>query len=219
MTAVFYRDTNHSYPLAVTANGMYINDEKGKAYLDMCGGAAVSCLGHQHPDIIAALKAQIEIMSFAHTAFFSSEPQERLAAALCEKYGEAGAKAYFTAGGSEANETALKLSWQYWQAKGYPEKTKIISRQCSYHGNTLGALSVSGNTARRSPVEGLCMIGRVSNPVMLIGISEEMKLMLSMVLGQHYSLRTQLSQQDQKLLPRLLRSLLWGLLLVLWLRQ
>lgn len=155
MTAVFHRDTNHFYPLAATASGMYIHDEKGKAYLDMCGGAAVSCLGHQHPDIIAALKAQIETMSFAHTAFFSNEPQERLAAALCEKYGEVGAKAYFTAGGSEANETALKLSWQYWQAKGYPEKIKIISRQHGYHGNTLGALSVSGNPARRLPVEGL----------------------------------------------------------------
>ncbi len=155
MNAVSYRANNPSYPLAVKAEGMYIYDSEGKAYLDMCGGAAVSCLGHSHPEVVEVIKTQVDKVAFAHTAFFSNEPQEQLAEILCNHFGEVGAKAYFTSGGSEANETALKLAWQYWQAVGQPNKTKIISRQYSYHGNTLGALSVSGNPTRRLPVEAL----------------------------------------------------------------
>jgi len=149
MGAVFSRNLGQSYPLAKRAAGMYIYDASGKAYLDMCGGAAVSCLGHSHPDVLTALHAQLDNMAFAHTAFFSSAPQEALADTLVQRFGEPGAKAYFTSGGSEANETALKMVWQYWRAEGKPEKTKIISREHSYHGNSFGALSVSGNPARR----------------------------------------------------------------------
>ena len=155
MGAVFSRNLRESYPLAARASGMYIYDDTGKGYLDMCGGAAVSCLGHQHPDVLEALHTQLDEMAFAHTAFFSNGPQEALAEALTRRFGEPGAKAYFTAGGSEANETAIKMAWQYWRVAGKPEKTKIISRQHSYHGNTFGALSVSGNPARRKALEGL----------------------------------------------------------------
>lgn len=157
MGAVFTRSFDHAYPVAVRADGMYIYDDSGKAYLDMCGGAAVSCLGHRHPDVIAALHRQIDNMAFAHTAFFTNGPQEQLAMALTSRFGEDGARAYFTAGGSEANETAVKMAWQYWRAAGKPQKTKIISREHSYHGNTFGALSVSGNPARRQPLNGLLM--------------------------------------------------------------
>ena len=149
MSSVFYRKTTKNYPLAVKSQGMYIFDETGKKYLDMSGGAAVSCLGHQHPIVIKALSEQIAIMSFAHTAFFSNKPQENLATLLASKFGEEGAKVYFTSGGSEANETAIKLAWQYWRAKGQSSKQKIISREHSYHGNTYGALSMSGNKPRR----------------------------------------------------------------------
>jgi len=149
MSAVFTRDLHSVYPVAMRAAGMYIYDERGKAYLDMSGGAAVSCLGHQHPAVLAALHDQIDTMAFAHTAFFTNRPQEKLAELLTARFGEPGAKVYFTAGGSEANETALKLVWQYWRLLGKPNKTKIISRQHSYHGNTLGALSASGAPRRR----------------------------------------------------------------------
>jgi len=128
---------------------MYIFDHTGKQYLDMSGGAAVSCLGHGHPRVVQALCDQIKTMSFAHTAFFSNEPQEKLANLLASKFAEAGARVYFTSGGSEANETALKLVWQYWRAKGQPGRKKIISRTHSYHGNTLATLSASGNLPRR----------------------------------------------------------------------
>jgi adenosylmethionine-8-amino-7-oxononanoate aminotransferase len=101
---------------------MYLQDSDGRRYLDMSGGAAVSCLGHSHPDVVAALQQQIQTLAFAHTAFFTNEPQERLAAHLVRHFGDDAAKVYFLSGGSEANETALKLAWQYWVARGRPEK-------------------------------------------------------------------------------------------------
>jgi adenosylmethionine-8-amino-7-oxononanoate aminotransferase len=149
MTSVLYRAPSVAYPKAVSARGMYIRDESGKRYLDMSGGAAVSCLGHAHPDVVAAVREQVGTLAFAHTAFFTNEPQERLARRLVERFGDPGARAYFTSGGSEANETALKITWQYWTARGEPDRKIIISREHSYHGNTLGALSVSGNNTRR----------------------------------------------------------------------
>ncbi|PHR62849.1 MAG: aspartate aminotransferase family protein [Robiginitomaculum sp.] len=149
MSSVFYRNIGKTYPKAVRSEGMYIFDETGKSYLDMSGGAAVSCLGHQHPRVVQALCDQVQTMSFAHTAFFSNQPQEELASLLADKFTEPGAKVYFTSGGSEANETAIKMAWQYWQNQGAPSKQKIISRIHSYHGNTYGALSASGNLPRR----------------------------------------------------------------------
>lgn len=149
MTSVFYRDIGHDYPVAVRAEGMYLFSDAGDQYLDMSGGAAVSALGHGHEAVIAAIREQIGILAFAHTAFFTNEPQEELAGRLASRFAESGAPVYFTSGGSEASETALKLAWQYWQAMDRPDKTTIISRLFSYHGNTLGALSVTGNLSRR----------------------------------------------------------------------
>ena len=146
---VFYRSPARAYPVAVRASGVYIEDAKGRKYLDMSGGAAVSCVGHTHPEVTAALKRQIDALPFAHTTFFTNEPQEELAEILASRFRESGARAYFVAGGSEANETAMKLAWQYWVAQGEEGKKIIISREHSYHGNTFGALSVSGNAGRR----------------------------------------------------------------------
>ena len=148
-SAVFYRSAHAQYPLAVAAAGAVVTDANGNDYLDMSGGAAVSCLGHGHPDVIGATCRQLEALAFAHTAFFTNGPQEALAKRLAERFLEAGARVYFVSGGSEATETALKLAWQYHAARGQPERKVIISREHSYHGNTLGALSVSGNNARR----------------------------------------------------------------------
>jgi len=146
---VFYRAPASSYPVAVHASNVYVVDSMGNQYLDMSGGAAVSCVGHAHPDVTAALKRQIDTLSFAHTTFFSNEPQEELAEIIASRFGQRGARAYFVAGGSEANETAMKLAWQYWVSRGEESKKIIISREHSYHGNTFGALSISGNASRR----------------------------------------------------------------------
>jgi adenosylmethionine-8-amino-7-oxononanoate aminotransferase len=139
--------------MAVRGEGMYLYDSDGKQYLDMSGGAAVSCLGHGHADVVRAVQEQAGKLAFAHTAFFTNEPQEDLAARLANRFSEKGAKVWFTSGGSESNETALKMAWQYWRAQGQPDKTIIISRQFSYHGGTLGATSVSGSVFRRAPYE------------------------------------------------------------------
>ena len=153
MSSVFYRDPGASYPVATRAEGMYLYDDAGRDYLDMSGGAAVSCLGHAHPAIVAAVREQAGKLSFAHTAFFTNEPQEILAERLARRFAEPGARVWFTSGGSESNESALKIAWQYWRAKGQPDKTVIISRQFSYHGGTLGATSISGSVFRRAPYE------------------------------------------------------------------
>jgi adenosylmethionine-8-amino-7-oxononanoate aminotransferase len=148
---VFYRNPHFDYPEAVRGEGVYIYDKDGRQYLDGSGGAAICCLGHGHPEVIAATREQLEQLAFAHTGFFTNRPQEELAELLARHFGEADARVYFVSGGSEANETAIKLARQYWQARGREHKHMVVSRRQSYHGNTLGALSVTGHIKRRSP--------------------------------------------------------------------
>ena len=148
MSRVFYRNPTHTYPMGFRGEGVYLYDVDGKQYLDGSGGAAVSCLGHGHPVVIDAIKKQLDALAYAHTAFFTNEPQEQMAARLVDRFGDDDARVYFLSGGSEANEAAIKLTRQYWLARGCPDKRLIISRNQSYHGNTLGALSASGNPGR-----------------------------------------------------------------------
>jgi len=151
MTHVFHRHTHVMPPTAVRGDGVEIIDSNGKRYLDASGGAAVSCLGHSHPKVIEAIKAQADQLAFAHTAFFTSEPAERLADHLAS-HAPAGLDAvYFVSGGSEAVEAALKLARQYHVERGESQRRHIVARWQSYHGNTLGALSVGGNRWRREP--------------------------------------------------------------------
>jgi hypothetical protein len=151
MSRVFYRHTRSEPPVAVRGEGVYIIDADGKRYLDASGGAAVSSLGHDHPRIVAAVKAQLDSLAFAHTGFFTSQPAERLADALIAQAPEGLARVYFVSGGSEAVEASLKIARQYFLERGEPERRRFIARRQSYHGNTLGALSVGGNRWRREP--------------------------------------------------------------------
>jgi adenosylmethionine-8-amino-7-oxononanoate aminotransferase len=150
MTHVFHRSLKHTPPVAVSGRGMYITDASGKEYLDACGGAAVSCLGHGHPAVIAAMHEQIDRLAYAHTSFFSSQPAEALADYLIQTGPRGTSHAYFVSGGSEAIEAALKMARQYFLEIGQPQRTKFIARRQSYHGNTLGALAVGGNAWRRA---------------------------------------------------------------------
>jgi adenosylmethionine-8-amino-7-oxononanoate aminotransferase len=149
MSKVFYRNPQQEYPRGLRGEGVYLYDTDGKQYLDGSGGAAVSCVGHLHPYVIAAIKRQLEELAYAHTAFFTDEPQERLAAHLALRFGNDSARVYFLSGGSEANEAAIKLARMYWLSRGRDQKHIVVSRNQSYHGNTLGALSLSGNPGRR----------------------------------------------------------------------
>lgn len=151
MSHVFPRHTKIIPPVAVKGEGIYIFDSNGNKYLDGSGGAAVSCLGHSDPDVIAAIKKQVDQLAFAHTGFLSSEPAESLADRLIAHAPEGIERVYFVSGGSEAVESALKLARQYMIETGQPQRTRFISRRQSYHGNTLGALGTGGNEWRREP--------------------------------------------------------------------
>ncbi len=152
---VFHRQLRTRLPQAAKGDGVYIIDTDGNRYLDASGGAAVSCLGHSDPDVRAAIARQIEQIAFAHTAFFTSEAAESLANLLIEDAPPGIGWVYFVSGGSEAMETALKMARQYFVEIGQPTRHRFIARRQSYHGNTLGALSVSGNLGRRALYEPL----------------------------------------------------------------
>ncbi len=154
---IFHRAPGHSYPAAVGGDGPYIIDAEGRRYLDASGGAAVSCLGHSHPAVIQAIKDQLDKIPYAHTNFFTTEASETLADHLIERAPDGLGRVYFVSGGSEANETALKLIRQYFVDKGEPERSRFIARRQSYHGNTLGALAVSRNLPRRAPFKPLLL--------------------------------------------------------------
>jgi adenosylmethionine-8-amino-7-oxononanoate aminotransferase len=152
---VFHRSAGTPPPVAVRGDGHYLFDAHGKRYFDASGGAAVSCLGHSHPEVIAAIKAQLDELPYAHTGFFTSTPAEQLADLLVSMSGDALDRVYFVSGGSEAVEAALKLARQYFVERGEPQRTRFIARRQSYHGNTLGALAVGGNEWRRQQFEPL----------------------------------------------------------------
>ena len=161
MTKVFYRELRRDMPVAVGGEGVYLIDAEGKRYLDASGGAAVSCLGHNDPDIIRAIKAQLDELAYAHTGFFTTKPAEDLAELLIGAAPPGIGMVYFVSGGSEAVEAALKMARQYHIETGQPTRTRFIARRQSYHGNTLGALAVGGNRWRREPYKE--MLGPASH--------------------------------------------------------
>ena len=148
-THVMHRHLRHTPPVAVRGQGVWLEDAAGRRYIDASGGAAVSCLGHGHPDVLAAMHRQIDQLAYAHTSFFTTEVAEQLAEQLVRTAPAGMSHAYFVSGGSEAVEAALKMARQYYLEIGQPERSHFIARRQSYHGNTLGALAVGGNEWRR----------------------------------------------------------------------
>ncbi|WP_455288301.1 aspartate aminotransferase family protein [Cupriavidus necator] len=151
MTHVFHRNPRQKLPVAVAGQGIELIDSEGRRYLDASGGAAVSCLGHAHPRVIEAIKAQLDTIAYAHTSFFTTEVSETLADTLAQAAPGDLDHVYFVSGGSEAVESALKLARQYFVEQGQPSRRHFIARRQSYHGNTLGALAIGGNAWRREP--------------------------------------------------------------------
>jgi adenosylmethionine-8-amino-7-oxononanoate aminotransferase len=158
MSRALHRSLLRNPPHAVAGDGAYLIDDSGKRYLDACGGAAVSCLGHSHPDVIAAVQKQVEKLPYAHTSFFTTDVLEELADTLVEGAPGMG-KVMLLSGGSESVEAALKLSRQYFLESGEPDRHLFIARRQSYHGNTLGALAVGGNEWRRECFRPLLVEG------------------------------------------------------------
>jgi len=153
MNHILHRHSHSVLPVAARGDGPYVVDTEGRRYLDASGGAAVSCLGHSHPDVIQAIKDQLDAIPYAHTSFFTSEPAEDLADFLIERAPDGLSKVYFVSGGSEAVEAALKMARQYYVEIGEPRRRHVVARWQSYHGNTLGALAAGGNKGRRAMFE------------------------------------------------------------------
>jgi adenosylmethionine-8-amino-7-oxononanoate aminotransferase len=151
MTSFLHRRVSAPPTVALRGEGVYLFDTAGKRYLDASGGAAVACLGHSHPAVIEAVIAQLRTLPSVHTSFFTTQPCEELADFLVERAPRGISHFVAVSDGSVAVETALKLVRQYWLECGQPQRRYVISRRQSYHGNTLGALSVSGNEQRRVP--------------------------------------------------------------------
>ncbi len=149
MSHILHRSLRGKLPLAAGGLGLCIVDASGREYLDASGGAAVSCLGHGHPDVIRAMHEQIDRIAYAHTRFFSTAVAEELADHLVAHAPQGISHVYLVSGGSEAIEAALKLARQYFVEIGQPQRRHFIARRQSYHGNTLGALAVGGNEWRR----------------------------------------------------------------------
>lgn len=135
-------------PVAVKAEGLRIWDRAGREYLDACGGAMVTTLGHRHPRLVDAAKRQLDAVSFTYRFSFANEPMLDLAELLHDLGPVPDAWSFFNSSGSESVESAIHLALRYWQYRGRPHKTELIARYPSFHGSTMGALGLSGSKWR-----------------------------------------------------------------------
>lgn len=169
MSSVFGRA---SEPLmAVSASGCWITDALGSRYLDASGGAVVTAIGHGRQEVIAALTAQLEQLDYVHASAFTSGVTEEYCRSVAEIVPVANARVYPVSGGSEATETVLKMARAYQAAQGRPERSVVVGLEASYHGNTLGALDLSGRPQLRAPYES--WLGRFRHVPLDIGRLEE----------------------------------------------
>src|SRR5690606_38697422 len=164
MTHIFHRTPRKPPALALRGAGSFLFDPAGRRYYDGSGGAAVSCLGHGHPEVIEAVVDQMRKLEYAHTSFFTSEPAEQLAELLARRSPAGLGHVYFLSSGSEAIETALKMARQYHVERGEPSRRHTIARKLSYHGNTLGALAIGGHVGRRALYQPLLVQGHHVSP-------------------------------------------------------
>lgn len=147
---VFYRNQNWHYPKIDHGKGVYLYDTDGKEYIDGCSGSAVANIGHGNSEVAAFTKDHMERIAFTHLSRWTMESIEKAASKVAKWAPGDLNHVYFVSGGSEATESAIKLARQYYiERDGTSSKWKIISKWTSYHGNTLGALSMTGHTARR----------------------------------------------------------------------
>jgi adenosylmethionine-8-amino-7-oxononanoate aminotransferase len=165
MTHILHRQIDHPYPVAASGRGAVIRDTAGREYIDASGGAAVSCLGHSHPDVLAAMRTQLDTLAYAHTSFFTTQVAEELADDLVAHAPAGIGHVFFVSGGSEAVEAALKLARQYFVERGEPQRRYVIARRQSYHGITLGALAVGGREWQRQQFAPLLIETHHVSPV------------------------------------------------------
>jgi adenosylmethionine-8-amino-7-oxononanoate aminotransferase len=157
-SGLFPRSFKKSFPVASRGEGCWIIADDERRFLDASGQAAVVSIGHGVAEIGRAMAEQSSQIAFAHTSQFHTAPAEKLAErllAMAPPNFRNGGRVYFTSGGSEATETAIKFARQFHLESGQKNRYQVLSRRQSYHGSTLGAMSASGNVARRAPYEPL----------------------------------------------------------------
>jgi adenosylmethionine-8-amino-7-oxononanoate aminotransferase len=147
--SVFWRNLTDPPLIIDSGEGVYLYDEEGNEYLDAASGAAVCALGHGNSEIANVMKEQAEKLNYTHTSDYASRPLIEFSERLASISPEGLTKVHPVSGGSESNETAIKLARTYHKMRGESERYKIVSRSSSYHGATLGALSLSGKTSRQ----------------------------------------------------------------------
>ncbi len=151
MTHLVHRNLRLAAPAAISGKGIWLTGADGHKVMDGSGGAAVACLGHGHPHVLAAMHKQLDQLTYAHTALFTNPAAEELADMLVGHAPGGLTHAYFVSSGSEGMEAAIKLARQHFVELGQPQRAHFIARRQSYHGNTLGALAMGGNAMRRAP--------------------------------------------------------------------
>lgn len=153
-TAILLR-TPWKLPVAVSAEGSYITLESGQKLFDAVGGAAVACIGNGHPKVVQAIKDQADKVSYVYNMQLTNQPAEELARQLINSSKGAFELVGFVSGGSEAMEAVIKLARQYFVETKQPQRKNFIARNLSFHGNTVGTLSLAGHKARRAPYEDI----------------------------------------------------------------
>ncbi|KAF3038155.1 hypothetical protein E8E12_007388 [Didymella heteroderae] len=158
--ALLHRSFTQEPYTVTSASGSYLHLSDGRSILDACGGAAVAILGHANPEVIAATMAQMQKVSYVHTGSYTTSSAENLARVVLSPHSDFQhglTKAFFVGSGSEANDAAMKCARQYWYEKGELKRTRFVARRQGYHGNTIGAMSVSTVLGRKAPYEDILM--------------------------------------------------------------
>jgi adenosylmethionine-8-amino-7-oxononanoate aminotransferase len=185
-------------PRIVRGEGSYVYDAAGRRYLDGSGGPAAFSIGHANREVNAAITAQLQKVACGYRYLFTSEPLEQLTSLLLARCGPEFEHIVYSGSGSEAVESALKVALQYWNARGLPAKKRFIARERSYHGNTLGALSVSGFLERRRPFEGSLLdmsfvsaanayrpLGELTGPELSAALADELDARIEALGSEH----------------------------------
>ena len=155
--AMLHRSLAYKPDIVSHASGVHLTLDSGRTIIDACGGAAVTCIGHGNQEVYAAALSQMNKVSYVHTDAYTTTVAEDLAHIILDGNPYGLEKAFFVGSGSEAMDAALKLARQYFYEKGEEERKFLVARKQSYHGNTIGAMSVSSNLPRKIPYEPLLL--------------------------------------------------------------
>ena len=165
MSYVLNGNLEKTFQIIDYGKGIYLYDNNGKEYIDASGGAVVVNIGHGIKEITKAMITQAEKVSFVYQGQFSNEPKEALSKEIISFTSGDFSKVFYISGGSEATESALKIARQYHIETGNESKYIVISHWQSYHGNTIGALSMSGRTSwRKYYTPYLCDFPHIASP-------------------------------------------------------